>query len=102
MAGLDGGRLVQMGTPGEVCEAAATPGTARLFRLGDVLPGRATPEGDTTRIDLDGLTVCAEGRYTGDVEAKIYAAGTELSLRPAGGLLLAEVRAVVRGTQPRG
>ncbi len=59
------GRLAQTGTPDDVISRPANRDVANLLRLGNVFSGRATPNTDGSRIEVNGLVLHgppAEGR----------------------------------------
>lgn len=93
---LAGGRLVQVGTPEEICRRPANAHVARLFSLGTVLSGVACPDGQMSRIELGGLVLRTPGRFEGQVEVCIPAAAVSLATpSPAQNGLAARVRSVM-------
>src|SRR5439155_3751088 len=66
------GRLAQIGTPDELLAAPASPFVAR-FAGGNVLHGRARPEGALTAVELSDRTVIfSTDDARGDVAAVVY------------------------------
>ncbi len=91
------GRLVQVGTPEEVCQSPADVGVARLFRLGTILTGTARAEGSGSRLEFGGFTLRASQPAEGDVRVLIRAA--EVRLAPPSsqqGQVVARVESILR------
>ena len=72
---LDGGRIVQTGTPEQICRRPASAGTARLLRLGTVLTGLAA----NGRIDFGDFSISSDERCQGEVEVLIPVACIRLA-----------------------
>ncbi|MBI5105618.1 MAG: ABC transporter ATP-binding protein, partial [Solirubrobacterales bacterium] len=79
---MDGGRIVQEGTAGELAAAPASAFVADLTGA-VVLTGRARPEGGVTVVELDGGgTVTSTDAAEGDVAVSVFP--WEVALEPPG------------------
>jgi ABC-type Fe3+/spermidine/putrescine transport system ATPase subunit len=75
---LQEGRLVQVGTPGEIGRSPADPAVARLFRLGSILTATATPDRDGAHLDFGDFALHVNERVEGEVQVLIRAGDVRL------------------------
>jgi len=79
---LRAGRLVQVGTPGELFDRPADTEAARFLRVGNVLSGEAERCDQLTRITLDGLSIYAVKPACGPVSFAIRADRVLVTFEP--------------------
>ncbi len=72
------GRLVQAGTPEEVCQSPADAEVAKLFALGAILTATAKPGDNGTSLEFGGFSLTVEQPAEGDVQVLLRAAGVRL------------------------